>query len=136
MLVELERRPWYGNVRELQRAIAHALVVARSGIVLPIHLPEPLPRVVGPIEMVSNEPVGLDEAVSALAKSLLDDPANAGDVYERFLEEVEPPLLATALVRNGNRCAPAARALGLHRTTLKRKLGQYGLDEGPPEPST
>jgi DNA-binding protein Fis len=50
-------------------------------------------------------------------------------VYERFLEEVEPPLFATALLKNGNRCAPAARALGLHRTTLKRKLDQYGIDD-------
>ena len=40
-----------------------------------------------------------------------------------------PPLLAAVLSRHGNRCAPAARALGLHRTTLKRKLDQYGIAE-------
>jgi DNA-binding protein Fis len=75
----------------------------------------------------------LNQAVAALANSLLEDPANEGDVYERFLEEVEPPLLAAALTQSGNQCAAAARALGLHRTTLKRKLDQYGLSEPPPE---
>jgi two-component system nitrogen regulation response regulator GlnG len=134
-LAELECRAWFGNVRELRNAIEHALVIARSGAVLPSHLPAPLSRVHLLSGVGADEPIVLGHAVAALAKSLLEDPANAGDVYERFLEEVEPPLLATALVRNGNRCAPAARALGLHRTTLKRKLDQYGLDEGPQEPT-
>ena len=74
----------------------------------------------------------MDDAMTALAESLLESSSARGDVYERFLDEVEPPLLAAALGRNGHRCAPAARALGLHRTTLKRKLDQYGLDEAPP----
>ena len=30
-LAELERRPWYGNVRELKNAIEHALILARGG---------------------------------------------------------------------------------------------------------
>ncbi len=129
-LAELERRPWYGNVRELRNAVEHALVVARSGAVLPQHLPEALPRLASALGAPSADRApALNEAVAALAQTLLDDGGNRGDVYERFLHEVEPPLLATALNRNGNRCAPAARALGLHRTTLKRKLDQYGIDE-------
>jgi two-component system, NtrC family, nitrogen regulation response regulator GlnG len=64
---------------------------------------------------------------------LLANPEIAGDVYDRFLQEVEPPLLAAAMGQSGNRCAPAARALGLHRTTLKRKLDQYGIDEATGE---
>jgi two-component system, NtrC family, nitrogen regulation response regulator GlnG len=129
---ELLHRPWHGNVRELQSAVGHALVVARSGAVLPSHLPEPLPTLSpAPCAAPSDAGSTLGEAVAALAKTLLDNPAAAGDVYERFLEEVEPPLLGAALTRNGNRCAPAARVLGLHRTTLKRKLDQYGIDESP-----
>jgi DNA-binding protein Fis len=31
--------------------------------------------------------------------------------------------------RCGQRCAPAARVLGLHRTTLKKKLTQYEIAE-------
>ena len=40
-LAELERRPWYGNVRELRGAMEHALVFARRGTVMPEHLPPP-----------------------------------------------------------------------------------------------
>jgi two-component system nitrogen regulation response regulator GlnG len=133
LLAELQRRPWHGNVRELRNAIEHALVVARSGAALPRHLPEPMPLVVPPASETGSQPAGLEHAVAALANTLLENPENSGGVYDLFLGEVEPPLLATALSRHGNRCAPAARALGLHRTSLKRKLDQYGIDEEPPE---
>ena len=46
-----------------------------------------------------------------------------------ILEQVEPPLLAAVMNRCGQRCAPAARVLGLHRTTLKKKLNQYEIEE-------
>lgn len=131
-LAEMTQRPWYGNVRELQSAVAHAFVVTRRGAVLPSHLPPPLlPAIAAAAAGQRESPMVLEEAVTALTNSLLEDPANAGDVYARFLKEVEPPLLATALLRHGSRCAPAARALGMHRTTLRRKLTQYGIDERP-----
>jgi two-component system nitrogen regulation response regulator GlnG len=41
-IAELQRRPWYGNVRELRNAVEHALVLVRSGAALPVHLPEPM----------------------------------------------------------------------------------------------
>jgi two-component system nitrogen regulation response regulator GlnG len=125
---ELSLRPWYGNVRELRNAIEHALVVARAGLVLPEHLPAALP-------MLQTESTGLgsNETLEELAKQratdLLDDPGAEGFVYEKFLEELEPALLASAMDRYANECAPAARALGLHRTTLKRKLDQYGMSK-------
>lgn len=123
---ELSSRPWYGNVRELRNAIEHALVVARAGLVLPEHLPAALP-------MLQTESTGLgshdtlEELAKQRATDLLDDPEAEGFVYEKFLEELEPALLASAMDRYSNECAPAARALGLHRTTLKRKLDQYGM---------
>ncbi len=107
-------------------------MVVRSGAVLPVHLPPPLPALEpSPGGGAGDNGPALSRAVGELASSLLADPRLAGAVYDRFLEEVEPPLLAAALSRNGHRCALAARALGLHRTTLKRKLDQYGIDESP-----
>jgi two-component system nitrogen regulation response regulator GlnG len=133
-LVELNERPWYGNVRELKNAIEHALVIARTGALLPAHLPPPLPQFDATIATDRRSPAAeLSGVVEQLAKSLLANPEIAGDVYDRFLQEVEPPLLAAAMGQSGNRCAPAARALGLHRTTLKRKLDQYGIDEATSE---
>jgi two-component system nitrogen regulation response regulator GlnG len=122
-LAELSRRLWYGNVRELRNAVEHAVVLARQGAVLPSHLPAATPQF--------GEPTGVapDMAMAAerLADQLLAEPSLTGGVYDRFLQEVERPLLAAALNRHGQQCAPAARALGLHRTTLKRKLDQYGI---------
>jgi DNA-binding protein Fis len=69
----------------------------------------------------------LAKAAEQLAVTLLGDATSAGAVYERFLQAVEPPLLAAAMTQSNHQCAPAARALGLHRTTLKRKLDEYGI---------
>lgn len=129
---ELLRRPWFGNVRELRKAVEHALVLARSGTVLPGHLPPPLPA----FQIAGNTTTAegrLKDAVTELAQALLKDPELNGDVYDRFLQAVEKPLLTTALSQAGNQCAPAARVLGLHRTTLKRKLDQHGIAEGSSE---
>jgi two-component system nitrogen regulation response regulator GlnG len=49
-------------------------------------------------------------------------------VYEAFLHLVEPPLLTAALDAHRGQCAAAARVLGIHRTTLKKKLDEYGIE--------
>jgi two-component system nitrogen regulation response regulator GlnG len=134
-LAELELRPWYGNLRELQSAIEHALVLARRGPVMPEHLPPPLVdlwQTSGERSAPSTR--DLEGALSQVAGELLADPATAGAVYDRFLQQVEPPLLAAAMNLSGQRCAPAARVLGLHRTTLKKKLSQYEIEELAAEP--
>jgi two-component system nitrogen regulation response regulator GlnG len=125
-LAELMNRRWEGNVRELQSAIEHALVVARAGLVLTEHLPPPLLEIAAELE-VGEMASTLADLAKRRAADLLDDPAAEGFVYEKFLEEIEPALLESAMTRYAQECAPAARALGLHRTTLKRKLDQYKL---------
>ncbi len=135
-IVDLESRPWHGNVRELRGAIEHALVLARRGPLMPEHLPPALPN----LWQLSDEDKDVAtsnnnhvsdgiETLARLAQTLLADPTTAGTLYERFLQEVEPALLSTVMAKYGNRCAPAARALGLHRTTLKKKLTQYEIEE-------
>jgi two-component system nitrogen regulation response regulator GlnG len=125
-IAELRRRMWYGNVRELRNAVEHALVVARSGVILPEHLPPPQ-TALSPVARTADVGAVLSAASGRRAKELLSDPAAAGAVYDRFLQEVEGPLLQSAMKQFHNECAPAARALGLHRTTLKKKLDQHGL---------
>jgi two-component system nitrogen regulation response regulator GlnG len=125
-IAELRRRMWYGNVRELRNAIEHALVVARAGVILPEHLPPPQAALAPTAHATDGGPL-LSAASGRRAKELLADPAAAGTVYDRFLQEVEGPLLQSAMKQFHNEYAPAARALGLHRTTLKKKLEQHGL---------
>lgn len=126
---ELLARPWYGNVRELRSAIEHALIVSRGEAVLPEHLPEPAPRTLATGQTAPNDPTAaLREAVHAWARRQpVKSPEELGQLYDEFLALVEPPLLADVLERNQGRCNAAAAELGLHRTTLRKKLDQYGL---------
>lgn len=122
-LAELRRRKWFGNVRELRNAMQHAGVVARTGVVLPEHLPPSQPCLDQTDSTTQpTETNSLAEASHWRSTELLNDPNAAGTVYNTFLQEVEGPLLNNAMKHFDNECAPAARALGLHRTTLKKKL--------------
>ncbi len=127
-LDELRRRPWYGNIRELRNVVEHALIMARGGPLLPEHLSRPIAAEY--VQGTSGEGQGLEQ-ISALlyswARDILADPAQSSQAYEALLRVVEPPLLKAALEKHGGNCAAAARELGLHRITLRKKLDQYGL---------
>jgi PAS domain S-box-containing protein len=95
----LMQHDYPGNVRELENAIEHALVLCRGSIIEEKHLPATL-RIAPPD--VRRRPT---------------DP----------LESAEAQVIRNTLEQhNGNRMA-AAKALGLHRTTLWRKMRRYGL---------
>ncbi len=129
-LADMKRRHWYGNVRELRNAVEHASVVARSGIILPEHLPDEQSNWRSGETNFPDDGSSLSRASSDRANELLDDPAADGMIYETLLKEAEAPLLSSAMERFDNECAPAARALGLHRTTLKKKLKQHNIADG------
>lgn len=52
---------------------------------------------------------------------------DAVDLYAVVLSEVEKPLLEATLEQVGYNQSKAAKALGLSRSTLRKKLAQYGL---------
>lgn len=118
---ELECRSWRGNVRELRNAIEHALIVARGNLILPEHLPQA-------IELQEVAGTGIRD-LEASIESWLDDYLNqnldADDVYPRLLDRVERTLFEEILRRHQGNVASAARQLGLHRVTLKRKIDEF-----------
>jgi two-component system response regulator AtoC len=94
--------PWPGNIRELRNAVEYAHAIGEGPDFTPADLTpelrgEPPPRV-------------------------LDAPAEVSTVASR-----ERVRLAEALQRAGGNKGEAARALGLHRATLWRKLREHGL---------
>jgi DNA-binding NtrC family response regulator len=99
----LLRYPWPGNVRELENALERAAILARSDSVAPDDLP---PHV-------------------SAALQLGPSPALPGQVT---LAEAERALILQTLERFGRNHSGAAEALGIGRTTLWRKLKEYGLD--------
>ena len=123
---ELSRRAWHGNVRELRNAIEHAVIVARGGHIEPDQLPPPAP----PAGLRSDGTPGatLSQLIQQWAEAHLREDGEREDLYERFLSLVEPPLLTATLTHELGQCTSAAKKLGLHRHTLRKKLDQYGIE--------
>jgi DNA-binding NtrC family response regulator len=102
-LERLLRYPWPGNVRELENAIERAAILARTESVEPDDLP---PHV----------SVGLQLGPSpALPR-------------QTTLADAERAHILQTLERFGRNHSGAAEALGIGRTTLWRKLKEYGID--------
>lgn len=54
-----------------------------------------------------------------------DQPCN---LYQMVLSEIEPPMLQAVLKYTSGNQSKAAEFLGINRSTLRKKLAQYGLD--------
>ncbi len=121
-VAELRARPWSGNIRELKNTIEHAAIVARGRAIEPADLPPPQP-------LGSQTPDIETDLRSQLAAWARRNHADAnGDLYERFLELTEPPLLRCLLEEHTGNRARVAQILGIHRGTLREKLRRYAIE--------
>ena len=95
---------WPGNVRELENALDHALVLARGGALAAHHLPPELREAA---------------RTAGLTNARADKPSAH--------TEAERELLARVLREANWHRTRAARQLGMDRSTLWRKIREYGL---------
>ncbi|MGD9645704.1 MAG: sigma-54-dependent transcriptional regulator [Pirellulales bacterium] len=114
---ELSHRHWAGNVRELRNAVEAAALLARSGEILPEHLPKNIAPIDG-----RSESASLAAVVRGWAGEQLAKPSLPTSLYDDFLKAAEPALFAAVLERTAHNRAAAANVLGLHRATLRKKL--------------
>ena len=133
---EIRKRQWNGNVRELRNAIEHALILSRGGDLMAEHFPEP-------IQSLSNEPaVEGDELQLRIGQllrtwtekriqSIEKGEAAELDLYGEFLSLLEPDLLSTVMEHVDHQYVAASRILGIHRTTLKKKMLDHGMERSP-----
>ncbi|HSG28551.1 MAG TPA: sigma 54-interacting transcriptional regulator, partial [Candidatus Krumholzibacterium sp.] len=97
-LADLMRHDFPGNVRELENIIEHAFVLCRAGNIAVRHLPSYLRR-----------------KEAGEGRDLID----LGDLQREFLLET--------LRRNGWNRAKTADQLGIHKTTLYRRIKRLGI---------
>ena len=88
-----------GNVRELENIIEHAFVLCSEGAIRPEHLPEPF----------------------------CADAPTSSQTMHTALRAAEAQVLRDALRRHGYNREATARALGMHKSTLFRKLKRLGV---------
>ena len=96
----LRRYEWPGNIRELENAIEHAFVLCSGNVIEVEHLPD---RIVVSIR-------------------------NHAEKTTPFGESSPEAVIREALTRHNGDRTKAARELGMHRTTLWRKIRQYGIE--------
>jgi len=95
----LRRYDWPGNIRELENAVEHAFVLCRADVIEVEHLPE---------------------RIATEARKHASSPTRFGDSSAEAV-------IRECLARNDGDRGKAARELGMHRSTLWRKMCQYGI---------
>ena len=83
----------------------------------------------GPSASASVQP-SLRECVTHVVRRYLRDLGDhpAEDLHALVIQEVEAPLLAEVLQHYHGNQSRAAAALGINRSTLRKKLRDYNLD--------
>lgn len=131
---QLQAHVWPGNVRELEHTIKRAVLLAR-GPTLSTHDVE-LPSI---NDRQKNSPEGksvedLETAVRrAFHESVEGRVEPVPDLFHSLINIVEQALVQEALAYNSHNQVATARILGLHRTTLRKKMEEAAVPQSPQE---
>ncbi|WP_312489532.1 nitrogen regulation protein NR(I) [Sphingomonas sp.] len=117
---------WPGNVRELENLMRRLAVLARDEVIdaeaVRVMLGEAM------LAQPSSAPGGTGDLAAAvrgfLAKLAIERPSalDDGTLYDRVIGEVERPLIEVMLARHGGNQLRTARAMGINRNTLRKRL--------------
>jgi len=108
---------WPGNVRELENVIERAFVLCSSGQIGIEHLPAELTRPGGD----TTEMPGISDHVPSRPD------------MRRARNLIEAQTILKALEHTGGNRLAAARELGIHKTTLFRKMKHLGISRAAPD---
>lgn len=98
---------WPGNIRELKNVIERAYSMVDGNVILSTHMP-----------------------ANILSKTKASEAAAHGRSLDSLLEEIEKDILLTMLRKNQYNYRATAKELGIHRSTLYKKLEKFDIDRG------
>ncbi|WP_026607638.1 sigma-54-dependent transcriptional regulator [Methylocapsa acidiphila] len=125
---------WPGNIRQLENALYRAVILAEGDELTVAEFPQIATRV-----------RGFDVRIPPIAAPAMAEPPLAAEIFRveirdpnvlalldgagglRRLDEIESEAIRFALAHCRGRMSAAARKLGIGRSTLYRKLKDYGL---------
>lgn len=117
---------WPGNVRQLQNAIFRAVVLCDSDRLSM----RDFPQILAQAQRAERTTPALPSAVAADAAASTDRiQLTDARGHVRALQELEADAIRFAVSRYRGRMSEVARRLGIGRSTLYRKLREYGLEE-------
>jgi len=103
--------PWPGNIRELKNVVERAMILSPEGDIEPYYLPEE-------IRDYSPEQIAIHTG----------EPGEHGERQFLTLRELEERYINEVLSATGNNKAQAARILGIHPTSILRRLKRSTAD--------
>lgn len=144
----LQRYPWPGNVRQIENAVFRAIVLADGPVLTVAEFPQIAshvegfeaaippapapaaeePRFDGPAMITDSPGIAPTISTSGNGRDGLGIPAlnDRGDV--RPLEDIEADMIRLAIGRYRGHMTEIARKLGIGRSTLYRKMREFGLE--------
>ncbi|WP_294358835.1 nitrogen regulation protein NR(I) [uncultured Sphingomonas sp.] len=125
---ELEAFSWPGNVRELENLMRRLAALSRDDRITATEIR----NVLGATTLnEGSRDLDLDQAVTAMIEQLASSEPRAledGTLHARLVAAVERPMIEAMLRRHGGNQLRAARAIGLNRNTLRKRLDLLGID--------
>ena len=130
-LMAMRAHTWPGNVRELENAVERAAVLCEGAWIEPEHLPARVlasARMHEDARLAAQHPLPLPGTIAPRAPgdAAAKDSESARTLSDAMRDPERSALLAALEHHNWNR-SKAAKALGIDRTTLYRKMRDLGL---------
>lgn len=113
--LEIINYSWPGNIRQLENAMLFAVSMCTDGVIKPEELPE---EINSGVSAASNQ---IDSEPAAPAVTL------DGTENNFSLKDIEKIMICHVLQKTNNNISIAAEQLGISRSTLYRKIGEYKL---------
>jgi DNA-binding NtrC family response regulator len=133
----LQRYDWPGNVRQLENALFRAVVLCDGDELTVAEFPQIAAQVDGFDIRIPPAPAAMAPGVASEAPRIIQVPVkdpNALELTEgsdiRRMDDLEREIIKFALEHYRGHMSEVSRKLGIGRSTLYRKLKDYGLAEG------